>query len=186
MRAIPRPLALRTAFAPIETIVFVFVLTTLAYFRILSVIRHSTYSALSAPNTLRPAYALLTDQEWVSVSEQDWFNARTHPQHGYTPIELQSIVFSVDGAQGHKVCRTRLDPHSFCVFMFHYRIRLSRIPRLYLPPSITSPTILLVNLPPPLAMRTLPSVMIRSRTIPFLLGKHAISTLLLRFRARRL
>ena len=92
MRAIPRPFAARTAFAPIETIVFVFVLATLAYFYILSAIRQSTYFALSAPNNLRPAYALLTDNEWVPVSGKDWFKARVH-------LELQPISFSPDNVE---------------------------------------------------------------------------------------
>lgn len=92
MRAIPRPLTARTAFAPIETIVFVFVLATLSYFYILSAVRQSTYFALSAPNNLRPAYALLTDNEWVPVSGQDWFKAPVH-------LELQPIVFSFDNIQ---------------------------------------------------------------------------------------
>ena len=92
MRAIPRPFAARTAFAPIETIVFVFVLATLSYFYVLSAIRQSTYFALSAPNSLRPAYALLTDSEWVPVSGKDWFKARVH-------LELQPIVFSFENIQ---------------------------------------------------------------------------------------
>jgi len=102
MRVIPRPLARRTAFAPIETIVFVFVLVTLAYFRILSVIRQSTFTSLSAPNALRPAYAIFADDAWVPISDNDWFKARTHHHRGYTPIDLQSLIFSVEGAQGHK------------------------------------------------------------------------------------
>ena len=92
MRAIPRPLTARTASAPIETIVFVFVLATLSYFYILSAIRQSTYFALSAPNNLRPAYALLTDSEWVPVSGKDWFKAPAQ-------LELQPIVFSFDNIQ---------------------------------------------------------------------------------------
>ena len=92
MRAIPRPFAARTAFAPIETIVFVFVLATLSYFYILSAIRQSTYFALSAPNNLRPAYALLTDNEWVPVSGKDWFKAGVQ-------LELQPVVFSFDNVE---------------------------------------------------------------------------------------
>jgi hydroxymethylglutaryl-CoA reductase (NADPH) len=92
MRAIPRPFAARTAFAPIETIVLVFVLATLSYFYILSAIRQSTYFALSAPNNLRPAYALLTDSEWVPVSGKDWFKARVQ-------LDLQPIVFSFDNVE---------------------------------------------------------------------------------------
>ena len=89
MRAIARPIAGRTAFAPIETIVSAFVLTTLAYFYLLSIIRQSTYSAFSAPANLKPAYALHTDNEWVPVSGKDWFKTRVH-------LELQPIVFSFD------------------------------------------------------------------------------------------
>lgn len=92
MRAIPRPFAARTAFAPIETIVFVFVLATLSYFYVLTAIRQSTYFALSAPNSLRPAFALLTDNEWVPVSGKDWFKAPVQ-------LELQPLVFSVDNVQ---------------------------------------------------------------------------------------
>lgn len=89
MRAIPRLFAARTASAPIETIVFVFVLATLSYFYILSAIRRSTYFALSAPNSIRPAYALLTDNEWVPVSGKDRFKAPVQ-------LELQPLVFSFD------------------------------------------------------------------------------------------
>jgi hydroxymethylglutaryl-CoA reductase (NADPH) len=108
MRAIPRPLAVRTAFAPIETIVFVFVLATLSYFYILSAIRQSTYFALSTPGTLRPAYALLTDNEWVPVSGKDWFKARVH-------LELQPIVFSFDNVQVGSFTPLRDTGRSLCL-----------------------------------------------------------------------
>lgn len=98
MRAIPRPLAARTASAPIETIVFVFVLTTLSYFYLLSAIRQSTYFALSAPNNIRPAYALLTDNAWVPVSAKDRFKTRVQ-------LELQPLVFSFDNVEvGNFTC----------------------------------------------------------------------------------
>lgn len=87
-------MAARTAFAPIETIVFAFVLATLSYFYILSAIRQSAYFALSAPNNLRPAYALLTDNEWVPISPASGKDIKAGTQ-----LELQPIVFSFDSVQ---------------------------------------------------------------------------------------
>lgn len=96
MRAVVRPLAYHSAFSPIETIVFVCVLATLAYFHILAAIKHSSFFAPTFPSTLRPAHARLAGGEWVGVSERDWHQAFKHPEHGDQTIELQQVVFSLD------------------------------------------------------------------------------------------
>ncbi|KAI0371286.1 3-hydroxy-3-methylglutaryl-coenzyme A reductase [Pilatotrama ljubarskyi] len=100
MRALLRPLSTHTAFSPIETIVTVFVLATLAYFHILSGIKHSSFFESPHPPALRPAYARLTNGEWVAVPQQDWMEAWKHPKDGVEALELQQIVFTLhDKAQ---------------------------------------------------------------------------------------
>ncbi|THH30207.1 hypothetical protein EUX98_g3993 [Antrodiella citrinella] len=89
MRAIVRPLAFQSAFSPIETIVFVCVLATLAYFHILAAIKHSSFFAPTFPATLRPAHAHLSGGKWVGVSERDWVQAFKHPEDSDRAIELQ-------------------------------------------------------------------------------------------------
>ncbi|KAL7284025.1 hypothetical protein ACG7TL_001300 [Trametes sanguinea] len=96
MRALLRPLSTHTVFSPIETVVTVFVLATLAYFHILSGIKHSSFFESSHPPALRPAYAHLTNGEWVSVPKQDWLEAWKHPRDGVEALELQQIVFTLD------------------------------------------------------------------------------------------
>ena len=96
MRAILRPLSTHTVFSPIETCVSVFVLATLAYFHILSGIKHSSFFASSHPPALRPAYARLTNGEWVTVPKQDWVDAWRHSGAGVNAVELQQVVFTVD------------------------------------------------------------------------------------------
>ncbi|KAI0698044.1 3-hydroxy-3-methylglutaryl-coenzyme A reductase [Cerioporus squamosus] len=96
MRAILRPLSTHTVFSPIETIVSVFVLGTLAYFHILSGIKHSSFFESSHPPALRPAYARLTNGEWVAVTKHDWAEAWKHPGAGRDALELQQLVFSLD------------------------------------------------------------------------------------------
>lgn len=93
MRALLRPLATHTVFSPIETIVAVFVLATLAYFHILDGIKHSSFFAPTFPTTLRPAHARLSGREWMSVSDREWLSAW---KHGEQAVELQQIVFSLD------------------------------------------------------------------------------------------
>ncbi|EMD34668.1 hypothetical protein CERSUDRAFT_116857 [Gelatoporia subvermispora B] len=95
MRALLRPLATHTVFSPIETIVSVFVLSTLAYLHILAGIKHSSFFEPSHPTTLRPAHARLSNDEWVGVSQRDWLDAWKHPE-GATALELQQIVFQLD------------------------------------------------------------------------------------------
>lgn len=75
MRALLRPLSTHTVYSPIECIVTVFVLATLAYFHILSGIKHSSFFEATQPPALRPAYARLTDGEWVAVTKHDWADA---------------------------------------------------------------------------------------------------------------
>ncbi|KAI0827168.1 3-hydroxy-3-methylglutaryl-coenzyme A reductase [Trametes gibbosa] len=96
MRALLRPLSKQTAFSPIETIVTVFVLATLAYFHILSGIKHSSFFEPSQPPSLRPAYARLTNGEWVAVTKHDWTEAWKHAGSDVEALELQQLVFSLD------------------------------------------------------------------------------------------
>lgn len=96
MRAILRPLSTPTVFSPIETIVSVFVLATLAYLHILSGFKHSSFFASSHPPALRPAYARLTNGEWVAVTKHDWMEAWKHPGASLDALELQQVVFTLD------------------------------------------------------------------------------------------
>ncbi|KZT28046.1 hypothetical protein NEOLEDRAFT_1059551 [Neolentinus lepideus HHB14362 ss-1] len=94
MRALLRPLARNAISLPIETIVFFFVATTLAYFHVLSVIKHSAWlEPMSAP-AIRPANVLMRENEWVGVGESAWM-AGTVDENVDT-VELQQIVFSLD------------------------------------------------------------------------------------------
>ncbi|PCH44816.1 3-hydroxy-3-methylglutaryl-coenzyme A reductase [Wolfiporia cocos MD-104 SS10] len=96
MRALVRPFARHNVFYPIETIVFVFVLATLAYFHILSGIKHSSFFAPTYPTNVRPAHARLSDSKWITVSQRDWAEAWKRPQDGVKAMELQQIVFKLD------------------------------------------------------------------------------------------
>lgn len=98
MRALLRPLANGAAFSPIEIIVAFFVFGTLAYFQVLSAIKHSSFWAPTYPFTLRPAHALLRDNEWVGVSESKWFDAKASAMDNVVALELQQIMFSLDPA----------------------------------------------------------------------------------------
>jgi hypothetical protein len=93
MRAMLHPLSARTVFSPIETIVFVFVLSTLAYFHILDGIKHSSFFAPTIPSTLRSAHVRLVDSDWTASSEREWFGAWKHKAD---TVELQQIVFALD------------------------------------------------------------------------------------------
>ncbi|KAI8986682.1 3-hydroxy-3-methylglutaryl-coenzyme A reductase [Trametes punicea] len=96
MRVLLRPLSTHTVFSPIETIVTVFVLATLAYFHILSGIKHSSFFESPHPPALRPAYARLTNGEWVAVPQHDWAEAWNHPRDGVEALELQQLIFTLD------------------------------------------------------------------------------------------
>ena len=121
MRAILRPLSTHTVFSPIETIVSVFVLATLAYFHILSGIKHSSFFASSHPPALRPAYTRLTNGEWVAVTKHDWAEAWKHG--GHDAVELQQLVFSLD-EKSHSVC-VLLVPQPFRSWQRSSRIQLN-------------------------------------------------------------
>ncbi|KAF9564493.1 hypothetical protein CPC08DRAFT_748352 [Agrocybe pediades] len=112
MRALFRPFALHAAYTPIETIVFFCIIGTLAYFRILSAIKHSAFldpsQAVYAPPSLRAAYVLWKGPEyengeggeWVNVKEGRWARARKMLARGEsqdtTVLELQQVVLSLD------------------------------------------------------------------------------------------
>jgi len=55
------------SYSPIDTIVFFSVIRTLAYFHVLSAIKHSAFLAPSFPPTFWPTLALLRHDEWVGV-----------------------------------------------------------------------------------------------------------------------
>lgn len=84
MRALLRPLATHSVFSPIEAIVSVFVLATLAYFHILTGIKHSSFFAPTFPTALRPAYARLSKGHWSNAIKAEG------------AVELQQIVFALD------------------------------------------------------------------------------------------
>ncbi|OAX36835.1 hypothetical protein K503DRAFT_867290 [Rhizopogon vinicolor AM-OR11-026] len=97
MRSILHPLAGRAVFAPIETIVFFVIIGTLAYFQVLSAIKHSSFFAPSVPSAPSPAHALLRDAQWVGVAEE-WYMKRVKTADS-RPLELQQLIFSLDPAQ---------------------------------------------------------------------------------------
>ena len=101
MRALIRPLSVHAASSPIETIVFFFVLATLAYFQVLSAIKHSSFFAPSTPPPLRPSHALWRGNEWVTVPETEWYDALAH--RSSSAIDLQQLTMSFDTKTAKKV-----------------------------------------------------------------------------------
>ncbi|PPR02206.1 hypothetical protein CVT26_012098 [Gymnopilus dilepis] len=102
MRALFRPFALHAAYTPIETIVFFCIIGTLAYFHILSAIKHSAFldpsqTSYAAP-TLRPTHALYRLGEWVGVRESSWFHAVKAKTD--TVLELQQLIVTLDTPKG--------------------------------------------------------------------------------------
>jgi hydroxymethylglutaryl-CoA reductase (NADPH) len=95
LRAFFKPFARHSAHSPIETIVFFAVIGTLAYLHVLSAIKHSAFFATTSP-TLRPAHALLVDNEWLAVREKKWLEVKSATDDNAIPLELQQIVFSLD------------------------------------------------------------------------------------------
>ncbi|KAG6841525.1 hypothetical protein C0991_008470 [Blastosporella zonata] len=91
LRALLRPFAIQAAYSPIETIVFFSIVGTLAYFHILSAIKHSSFFA---PSTglpfLRPSHLTLRHSEWVAVREHVW----SHPAPHVATHEIQQLVFT--------------------------------------------------------------------------------------------
>lgn len=108
MRVPLLPLTGRAVYNPIETIVFFFIIGTLAYFRILSAIKHSTFFAPVFPSTLSTTHALLSDGQWVVVDEE-WYLKGTPNPHAQR-LELQELVFStakvVDPVRSCQLVRT--------------------------------------------------------------------------------
>ncbi|TFY79244.1 hypothetical protein EWM64_g4768 [Hericium alpestre] len=96
MRALMRPVSAVAASSPIETIVFFFSITTLAYFHVLSAIKYSPFFAPDAPLPPRPAHALLRDNEWVGVKHSTWRDAAAFPEGDVAALELQQVVISLD------------------------------------------------------------------------------------------
>lgn len=86
MRTLLKPLAIHAAYSPIETIVFLSVVGTLAYLHILNQIKHSAFFAPLTP--VRSAYALYT-HDWLPVREAVWFRDDSVPR-----LDLQQILFS--------------------------------------------------------------------------------------------
>lgn len=104
MKLILRPLAIHAAYSPIETIVFFCIVATLAYFQILSAIKHSAFLAPSPP--LRPAHLSLRQGEWVTVRDNAWFHAKSAAaDDAVIPVEIQQVVFELDGMYKAKEVR---------------------------------------------------------------------------------
>lgn len=68
------------------------IIGTLAYFHVLSAIKHSAFFAPTLPSTLRTAHALLRDGEWVGV-DADWYGRRKADPNSRA-VELQQVIFS--------------------------------------------------------------------------------------------
>lgn len=108
MRTVLRPLAVYSAHSPIEIIVFFSIVGTLAYFHILSAIKHSAFFAPTYPSTLRPAYALQRDGEWVGVGA-DYWNV-----HGGARVEVQQVVLTLDSVKSKPVSFNDCAISRFC------------------------------------------------------------------------
>ena len=96
MRALIRPVSIHAASSPIETIVFFFVLATLAYFHVLAAIKHSSFFAPTSPPPFRPSHALWRGNEWVTVPEVQWHDVLAHQSTHASAIELQQLALSFD------------------------------------------------------------------------------------------
>jgi hydroxymethylglutaryl-CoA reductase (NADPH) len=103
MRAVIRPISIHAASSPIETIVFFFVLATLAYFHVLSAIKHSSFFAPTSLPPLRPSHARWHNGDWATVQESEWYTAlRSH----VTAVDLQQLVMSFEARTAKKVYLT--------------------------------------------------------------------------------
>ncbi|KAI0264687.1 hydroxymethylglutaryl-coenzyme A reductase-domain-containing protein [Gloeopeniophorella convolvens] len=103
MRALIRPISVHAASSPIETIVFFFVLATLAYFHVLSAIKHSSFFAPTSLPRLHPSHVIWHDNEWVNVQEGDWYDAIAHQSKRVPAVDLQQLVMSFDARTAKKV-----------------------------------------------------------------------------------
>ncbi|KAG6826686.1 hypothetical protein H0H92_014861 [Tricholoma furcatifolium] len=90
LRAVLRPFAIQAAYNPIESIVFFSIVGTLAYFHILSAIKHSAFFAPNALPPLRPSHLTLRHDEWIPVREHVW----SHPAPHVLTQEVQQLVFT--------------------------------------------------------------------------------------------
>lgn len=83
-----RPISRRAVNSPIETIVASFVLATLAYFHLLSAIKHSAFLAPAPVGPARPSFAAKTTESWAAASKSAW----TIPAADVTRVEVQQVV----------------------------------------------------------------------------------------------
>jgi hydroxymethylglutaryl-CoA reductase (NADPH) len=104
MRALIRPVSIHAASSPIETIVFFFVLATLAYFHVLSAIKHSSFFAPTTLPPLRPSHVLWRGDEWTNVPESEWKGALDYPSSRGPTVDLQQLIMSFDARTAKKVC----------------------------------------------------------------------------------
>ncbi|KAF8434525.1 hydroxymethylglutaryl-coenzyme A reductase-domain-containing protein [Boletus edulis BED1] len=104
MRVPLLPLTGRAVYSPIETIVAFFVIGTLAYFRILFAIKHSSFFAPVFPSTLSTTHALLRDGQWVVVDEERYLKRTLDPQT--QKLEIQQLVFSTTKAVDPVIARS--------------------------------------------------------------------------------
>lgn len=105
MRALLRPFAAAAARNPIEVIVVGFIAATLAYFHVLDAIRHSTFLSPSIPTSLRPAHALLQQQQWAAVPETVWQDNTNDKAR----LELQQVIFSLDSSRPGKTTNSNIE-----------------------------------------------------------------------------
>ncbi len=95
-RSLLRILSSRPARFPIEVIVVVFVLVTLAYFQVLHSIKHSDFLSRGHNNplsTLKPSLMRKIGNEWVPASEETWAELASLPN---AKVDLVQVVFSLD------------------------------------------------------------------------------------------
>ncbi|KAJ7768621.1 hydroxymethylglutaryl-coenzyme A reductase-domain-containing protein [Mycena maculata] len=85
MRTVLKPLAIHAAYSPIETIVFLSIVGTLAYLHVLNAVKHSAFFA--APGPLRPAYALYM-HDWLPVREAVWREDAAIPRMDLQPLHF--------------------------------------------------------------------------------------------------
>ena len=113
MRALIRPVSIHAASSPIETIVFFFVLATLAYFHVLSAIKHSSFFAPTTLPPLRPSHAVWRSNEWSTVPETEWYDALTHRSSRASTVDLQQLTMSFDAKTTMKACTCSFKHRSF-------------------------------------------------------------------------
>ncbi|KAF8170245.1 hydroxymethylglutaryl-coenzyme A reductase-domain-containing protein [Mycena galopus ATCC 62051] len=108
MRTILKPLAIHAAYSPIETIVFLSIVGTLAYLHILNTVKHSAFFA--PPPPVRPAYALYT-HDWLSVPSSVWRREDSVPR-----LDLQQLVFTAPHLNGPQSWTQTIEVHDDAPF----------------------------------------------------------------------